>query len=84
VSFSFRSNYADVTGPVGSLSSEHGRQYQRPWLTGGTPTQWPLTVILYAGTNRTGLMTLQYQPGGYDDKALGGVVVQKLRKRGYL
>jgi hypothetical protein len=29
-------------------------------------------------------MTLQYAPGGYYDYALAGVVVQKLRERGYL
>jgi hypothetical protein len=50
----------------------------------GRPAEWTLAVSLYAGTGRTRLMTLQYAPGGSFDYALAGVVVQKLRERGYL
>jgi hypothetical protein len=51
---------------------------------GGSSAQWTLAVMLYGGAGRTRLMTFQYEPAGFYDYALAGVVVQKLRERGYL
>ncbi|MBN9090034.1 MAG: hypothetical protein J0J01_24245 [Reyranella sp.] len=51
---------------------------------GGNFAQWTLVVGVYAGTSRTPLMALRYQPSGYSDYALAGMVVQKLVERGYL
>lgn len=50
----------------------------------GSAAEWTLTAVLYAGTSRTPLMALHYRPGGSYDYALAGVVIEKLRERGYL
>lgn len=51
---------------------------------GGYQSSRVLRIVLYAGTARAPLMIFTYESGSSDVDVLAGLVVKKLRERGYL